>query len=278
MIKFVTDSTSCVSSEYAKKHNISVVSLTTTIDNYSIAEGFEPSWGPFYQKLKESKNFPKTSQPTPQEFEAVYESAFKADPNAEIIVLTISTSLSGTYNSARLAADSVNPNRIHVIDSGANCQSILLFLEELVALAQSGKTAKEIVEASHEIRNKVCITFVPQTMEYLKRGGRIDLLSATIASVLNIKPILTFKDGKLTNTKKCLGMQKAITELISEVPSTVKKLYVCYIHEAGDWLQKTLEKARNAFSHLTIGEPLNIGPVVGSHIGIGAVGIAYITA
>lgn len=274
MIKLVTDSTCCVDKEFAKKHNISVVNLTCSIDNFSMEEGFEENWEEFYNKLKSSKNFPKTSQPTPSAFENVFKETFAQNPNADIIVITISQSLSGTYNSAKLASQ-INPEKIYVIDSGQTAQSELLFLEEVVELINQGKTAKEIYDMQEELRKRVCIEFVPQTLEYLFRGGRINLLKATIANVLNIKPILSFKNGVLTNSKKCLGMQKAIIDLINNVPKNFKKLYVCYIHEAGEWLNKLINKVNQNFN-LNITEAKNIGPVVGSHIGIGAIGLAYI--
>lgn len=274
MIKLVIDSTSYIEKEYAQKHDIKVVNLNTTINDYSIEEGFEDNWNTFFDKLKNSKDFPKTSQPTPAEFEGVYNEILLKNPETEIITITLSQSLSGTYNSARLAAENVNKNKIFVIDSGQTAQSQLLFLEQIIELIEQGKTAKEIFDMQENLRKSVCIQFVPQTMEYLKRGGRIDLLSATIASVLNIKPILSFKNGKLENTKKCLGMQKAISEMVAEIPKTVKKIYVCYIHEA-EWTQKLMDKVNQAFN-FGITQAKKIGPVIGSHIGIGAVGLAYL--
>lgn len=274
MIKLVVDSTSYISEEYAQKHDIKVVNLTTTLSDYSIEEGYEDNWNTFFDKLKNGKDFPKTSQPTPAEFENVYNDILSKNPEADIITITISQSLSGTYNSARLAAENVNKDKIFVIDSGQTAQSELLFLEEIVELIGLGKTAKEIFDMQETLRKNVCIQFVPATMEYLKRGGRIDLLSATIASVLNIKPILSFKNGKLENTKKCLGMQKAIAEMVAEIPKAVKKIYVCYIHEA-EWLQKIMDKVNQTFN-FGITQAKKIGPVIGSHIGIGAVGVAYL--
>lgn len=277
MIKLVVDSTSCISREYAQENDIKVVNLTTTIDDYTIAEGYSDNWDLFFEKVKTSKNFPKTSQPTPAEFEEVYNQIFSQDVTADIIVVTISQSLSGTANSARLAAQNVNPNKIFIIDSGQTAQSELLVLEEIVELIKQGQTAQQIMDLAPSITSRACIQFVPQTMEYLKRGGRIDLISATIASVLNIKPILSFKEGDLKNTKKCLGMQKAINEMVAEVPKLFKKIYVCYIHEAGEWLNKLILKVNQTFN-LNIVEAKQIGPVVGSHVGIGSIGIAYLAA
>lgn len=276
MVYLVVDSTCCVSEQYVKDNNIKVIDLKVTLDGVTRTEGFEDTWGSFFSALKNTKSFPQTSQPSPVEFEEIYKSIFEKDKLAEIVVVTLSSSLSGTVNSARLAAQSVNPERIFIVDSGQTCQSELLLIEEVVEMIKQGKTGKEIEQVANDLKTKICIQFVPSTMEYLKRGGRISLLSATFASVLNIKPILCFKNGVLTCAKKVLGMGKALSEMIANVPKTVKKIYVCYINES-EYLQKLIDKV-NATFHTNIVEGKNIGPIVGSHIGMGAVGLATIDA
>lgn len=275
MIKIITDSTACLSRDYAKKHGVSVVGLNTTIDNFVLHEELSSNWHAFYEALKTSKNFPKTSQPTPEMFETEFSKVFAENENAHIIVITLSQSLSGTFNAARLAAQNSRPQNITVVDSTQTALSQRLFVEELVSAVESGQTLAQVLQLANDLTGRITIAFVPQTMEYLKRGGRISLLSATIASVLNIKPILAFRSGKLTNTHKCLGMQKAINELVKLVPATVKKIVVCYVHEAGEWLQKTAELVKKTLSLASV-EVAGVSPVVGSHIGIGAVGVAYV--
>lgn len=278
MIKLIVDSPSCVDYNYAKEHNISVVNLNVELDGVTQKEGFESDWTNYFENLKNSKSFPKTSLPSPEDFLKLYNEAFEADSNAEIIVVTISASLSGTVNSARIAKDMTShPEQIFVIDSGECAQSELILIEEIVNMIENEhKTAKEIAEIAEVLKTKLCITFVPSTVEYLKRGGRMSLLTSALASVLSIKPILSFRNGVLTCTKKCIGMGKALAELIKSVPAKFKKLYVCYIHES-EFLSQLIEKVNAAFG-LNIAEGKKIGPIVGSHIGIGAVGLAFLEA
>lgn len=270
MVRLIIDSPACASEEFVKVNNISVVNLNVMLDGESRKEGFEPTWADFFEKLKNTKDFPKTSLPSPEEFLKAFD---EFDDSDEIIVVTLSKSLSGTYNAACLAKDMAkNPERIFVIDSGQCAQSELILVEEIVELIKQGKTGQEIFDISQELVTKLCIQFVPSTMEYLKRGGRISLLSATFASVLNIKPILAFKNGVLTCAKKCLGMGKALTEIVRAIPEKCKKIYVIYIHES-EFISELIAKVNNHLK-LNILEAKKIGPIIGSHIGIGAVGVA----
>lgn len=274
MIKLIVDSPSCISEEYALNHNISVVNLNVELDGVMQKEGFIEDWPDFFERLKASSSFPKTSLPSPEEFLTLYNETFEKNKNANIIVVTLSSSLSGTVNSARIAKDMTSrPDQIFVIDSGACAQSELLLIEEIVDLIENqNKSASEIAEIAEELKQKLYIDFVPSTVEYLKRGGRMNLLTAALASVLSIKPILNFRNGVLTCTKKCIGMGKALIELVKGIPQKFKKIYVCYIHES-DVLQQLIDKVNKLFN-LNILEGKQIGPIIGSHIGVGAVGIA----
>ncbi len=270
MIKLIIDSAAAASKQFVKDNDIQVVHLTTNLEGITKKEGYEDEWGEFFEKLKTTKDFPKTSLPSPEEFLKAFN---KADKDDDIIVITISKSLSGTYNSAVVARDMYKyPEKVYIIDSGQCAQSELFLVEEVAELIKSGKTIEEVYEIAKVIPTKTQIQFVPSTIEYLKRGGRIGLLSATLASVLNIKPILSFKNGVLTCAKKCLGMGKALGEMIKNVPEKVKKICVCYIHES-EFLNTLIKRVNETFN-LNIVEGRKIGPVVGSHIGIGAVGIA----
>ena len=269
MVKLIIDSPAYASKNYVSENNIQVVSLSYTLNGVTKQEGYEESWAEFFENLKTTKDFPKTSLPSPEEFLKAYE---QAGENDDVVVITISKSLSGTYNSACVARDMFKaPERVFVIDSGQCAQSELLLVEEVVDLIKQGKSGKEIYDIAQTIVTKTCIQFVPSTMEYLRRGGRIGLLSATIASVLSIKPILAFKNGVLTCAKKCLGMGKALSEMVKAIPQKFKKIYVCYIHES-EILNTLIQKVNEALK-LNIVEAKKIVPVIGSQIGIGAVGL-----
>lgn len=273
MIRLIVDSTCCMSKEYAKKNGIEIVNLEVMLGDLHQEEGFSDNWKEFFVKLKGTKDFPKTSQPAPERFEKACEKILKEDKDAKIIILTISNTISGTINAAQIAASKFPKGTVFAIDSGACVQSNLVIAEEIIERIKKGITIDTLLREIEKMKAHAMIQFVPSTMEYLKRGGRIGALSATIANVLNIKPIITFKNGVLSSKKKTLGMMNAITEMVKSIPEKFKKLKLAYIYES-DFLVKLQEKVKSFLGMDKTLEVAAIGPVVGSHIGIGAIGIA----
>lgn len=271
MIRFIVDSTFGITEEFAKKENIKVVKLKMMLDNETTEEGFPNEWSTFYEKLISSKNFPKSSQPSPQAFIDAIEEIYKEDKNAEIIILTIAEFLSGTINSARLAAKSFENKNIFAIDTGAVCACSCMMLEELIELAKNGATFEELKVVAPKIKEKLQIQFVPSTMEYLKRGGRIGKLSATLLDVLKIKPIFLFKNNEISVTKKTIGLSRAIADAVSALPKKIKRISACYIYDKSN-LGLLISKLKSKI-HQKI-EEFSVSPMFGVHVGVGSVGIA----
>lgn len=272
MVKLIVDSTFGLESDYIKQHDIRVVNLKLMLDENVSEEGVMEDWQAFYSKLEKSKSFPKTSQPSPQDYINVFEDIFKQDPNSEILVLTISESLSGTINSARLAAQDFSAKQIAVMDSKQATVGSKILAEEVTQQINQGKNLEQLVEFVKKTQEKIDLMFVPATMEYLKRGGRIGLLSATLASVLSIKPIFAFNNGKISVRKKVLGLTKALTDMVLLLPKEIDKLYICYIHSKEN-LDLLVEKIKEILN-LTDVKVMPVSPVFGAHVGIGAIGIA----
>lgn len=274
MIKLICDSSCGITEDFAKENDIKIVSLKTTLDGITKKEGFEKDWDDFYEQVKVSKDFPKTSQPSPEEYEDAINEILQKDENNEVLIITLSSSLSGTYNAARLGAESVGSDKVQVFDSGGCSASNLILVQELLKLINNNASMEEVLKRAEEVRKNAVIQFAPITMEYLKRGGRIGLLSATFATLLNIKPILYFRNGVLKCVKKCLGLGKTMQEQLEIAGKKIKNLYVCYVHES-ELLEKFMKKVKDFFGVETI-KTSKIGPVVGSHVGIGAFGLAYL--
>lgn len=272
MIRFIVDSTFGIEENYAKTHSVEIVNLKLILEGQVTEEGFERDWQEFYDRLKSSKAFPTTSQPSPQDFTDAIDNIILKDPEAEIVILTISSALSSTVNSARLGAEGFEGRKIAVIDSGEATACQRLMLEELVEATEKGMTFEEIPAFIETLQEKLCIYFVPSTMEYLRRGGRIGLLSATLASILQIKPIFKFKKGVISITKKVLGFGRALKEMAELVSKKLKKLYICYIHDKTN-IDHLVQKVKQVlgFENLQI---VSVSPVFGVHVGIGAVGLA----
>ncbi len=272
MIRLIVDSTFGISQKYAKENNIEVVNLKMILGDEIYEEGFEDTWGAFYEKMKTSKLFPTTSQPSPQDFMNAINKVLSEDENAEILILTISSALSGTINSATIAANSFENKRIVAHDSrqAATCGRMLT--EEVVEHIKNGISFDNLLALLPKIESSLAIQFVPDTMDALKRGGRIGTLGATLANILKIKPLFKFSDGKLTIQKKVLGLTKAITDAISLLPKKLKKLYVCYIYDKVN-VPKITEKLKQMLGLENV-EEVGLEPVFGVHVGIGAIGLA----
>lgn len=272
MIHLIVDSTFGIEEQFAKEKGIEVVNLKLILDDEVRDEGFEKDWGDFYNKLEASKSFPTTSQPSPEDFKDAIKRVLQKDENAQILILTITQSLSGTINSATLAAKSFENENIIALDSKTGTAGGRILVEELVELIEGGACFEEVIKQTKIIQEQIQVDFIPETMEYLKRGGRIGTLSATLASILKIKPIFRFKNGVVTVAKKVLGLSRAIGDMVMQVPKTFKKIYLLYIHKAEN-IEILKEKVSTI---LGIKEPkvLALEPVFGAHVGIGAVGIA----
>ncbi len=273
MIRIVCDSTFGVPESYAKENNIKIVSLKLILDGEVTDEGTSSVWKTFYDKLKASKNFPTTSQPSPQDFCDAIDSVFEEDKNAEVFVLTIGSNLSGTINAATIAANSYENKKVKAIDSRSASAGSFILLEEIVELIKQNKTFEEIDELIPVIQSKTNTLFIPPTLEYLKRGGRVSGLIATLASILQIKPIFQFKQNIVSIPKKVLGLGRAIAELVSQIPKSIKKLYLFYCSE-----NTLVDKVQQRMKTENLIEPIvySVSPVFGCHVGPGAIGVSYL--
>ena len=277
MIKIITDSTAYTPKEYAEAHDITVVPLRILYKGTEFDEGFPGSYDEFYADFTKTKVFPKTSQPSMDTFIKHYNKAI--DNGDEVLVFTISSTLSGTFNSACLAKEQCkNPEKVYVIDSEANAQTILGYIMEAVDMREAGKNIKEIVAHIEKLKEKSGIAFIPDSLEYLAKGGRIGKVTATLGTLLQIKPVITFKKGILSD-KKSLGMQKAIKDLLASIPQKLKRLFV--VHIASSKFFEMLKKSfaqwfekKNDKNNIKVYEG-ELGPVNAAHVGP-AIGVAWI--
>ena len=272
MIKLVVDSTAYIPKEFIEKNDIKVIPLNVLYMDKEFEEGLPGSYDEFFESFTKTKLFPKTSQPSPTLFQSAFDNII--DQGNEAIVFTISSSLSGTYSVANLARENCkDPDKITVIDSMSTGQNIWGYCMEVIEKAEEGWSREDIVKyiSALQVNSQIC--FVPDSLDYLKKGGRIGRVSATIGSLLQIKPILTFKQGTLLCSKKIIGMGKAIADLIAMIPQKTKRLFAIHIANT-KYFEVLLEKMKAAFPKTKIYEG-ELGPVVAAHIGP-AVGVCYI--
>lgn len=279
-IKIITDSTSYIPLEYVEKYDISVVSLNVFINNKSIRE-IDIDNKLFYEEMNTSNEIPKSSQPILDEMLNAFESTVKNGDS--IIGIFLSSSMSGTFSSANLVKNIILENNpkadITIIDSKTNCMQMGFAVIEAAKACLAGKSKNDIVDTVNNILNHSRFLFSPDTLDYLKKGGRIGSASALLGTLLQIKPILTVKDGETSVFTKVRSRKKAIDTIVNSVFEDIEKsslgdIIVHHINceEEGLKLAKRLEEKLNVPVKIQ-----SIGPVIGLHVGPGSIGIAYYT-
>lgn len=210
MIQLVTDSSADLSKELICKYNISVVPLEVNIDGKEYLEGIDLTPQEFYEKMFNSKDLPKTSQPSPAAFADVFNVLSKKDP---ILCLTISSGLSGTYQSACIGRN-MSDQDVTVFDTLAGSLSHGLQLIEAAKLAEQGKSIKQIVEFLTEYRKHSNILILLDTLENIVKGGRLSKFQGSLAKILDIKVILEGVEGKVEIIEKVRGKKKFLNRVI----------------------------------------------------------------
>lgn len=270
-VKIVTDSTGYIKREYLQANEISMVPLSVYFEGNTMDEGFPGEFDSFFERLKTSKDFPTTSQPSIQAFFNVFKPA--VDAGAEVVAIVLSSKLSGTYNSAMAAAQMCDTDKIIVIDSETCGPNLKFLVEKANQLSIEGKTKDEIAAVINYEKKNTGINLTVGTLEYLKRGGRLSPTQAAIGTLLNIKPIIALIDGKLEPIDKVRGKAKAIEAMIGNIPDNVKRISLCHI----DNIEEALEVQTLLITKFPEAEVIidDLGPVVGSHLGPKALGICY---
>ena len=279
-IKIVTDSTSYIADKYIKEYDIKVVSLNVIINGVSSRE-MDIENKVFYEDVKNSKEIPKSSQPTPEEMLNIFKEIVEAGDS--IVGIFLSSKMSGTYSNANMIKDMILEDYpdadIHILDSKTNCMQMGFAVIEAARAASEGKSIDEVINAANHVINNSRFLFTPETLEYLKKGGRIGGAAALFGNVLQIKPILTVVNGETSVFKKVRTRKKAIEEIVKSVLEEIESkglgdIVVHHINceEDGLKLAKALEEKLNKKVDIQ-----SIGPVIGVHVGPGSIGIAYYT-
>lgn len=270
-IKIITDSTSYIEKDFVEKENLTVVPLSYLYNGEAYKEGFKGDFDEFYELLGSTKLFVTTSQPSAGDFYEAYEKALVEFD--EIIVIVLSSKVSGTYNSAVLAKNMLEDKKITIIDSKTSASNLRFLVEDALQMVKEGYTSEEITKFVENRAGNMHIGLTTDTLEYLSRGGRLSGVQATVGNILNIKPIIELIDGELKLKEKVRGRNKALSIIIDKIPENVQKIGVCQIlnkEEALKIKNQLEEKFPNAI--ITIDD---LGPVIGSHMGPRTLGICY---
>jgi DegV family protein with EDD domain len=276
-IAIVTDSTSDIPKDLLKSNNITSIPLSVIFkDATYLDDGKEITIEDFYKKLKTADGLPTTTQPTPKDFVETYTSLLKEYDS--ILSIHISSKMSGTINSAELAKQQMPDADIEIFDSELVHMPLGFLALEAAKMAKDGKSRDDIVAGLKALRTKLKVLFVPSTLEYLKKGGRIGKAKGLIASLLEIKPILTLNDGEVSQFKTTRRWNQAKIELVNSMETMITepgKLIVSIgdsdaVEDAGEME----DRIKQRFSPKKIMR-VKIGAVVGTHLGPGGIGITF---
>jgi DegV family protein with EDD domain len=276
MIKLVTDSTAYLPDELIRKHDIRIVPLYVHFGQEAFKEGVELSNEAFYARLKDAAELPTTSQPSAGQFLEVFQELAAA--GHEVVVLTISHKLSGTYSSAIAAQQMLPEAKISVIDSLSTSVGLQLMVEAAAKALAAGASRQQIVEQIEAIKQNMYVLFVVDTLEYLAKGGRIGNAKAFLGTLLKIKPILVLQDGAIEPLEQVRSKRKAIAQMMNLVKEHVDgdgtQAKVAITHALVP--EEAEEIKREIVNELGCSEPYlaTVGPVIGTHTGPGVVGVA----
>lgn len=275
-VKIIVDSTVDVCDRYRDK--MVVVPLTVRFGDKEYKDRVELGAREFYEKLVENDVMPSTSQANISDFETIFEEETgKAD---EIIVITISSKLSGTYHSAKIAAEKYS-GKVFVVDSLSVSIGAGILAEFALELANAGLNARGIVKRLNIERENVKVIALFDTLEFLKRGGRISATAAFAGTMLSIKPVITVKDGEIAILGKVRGSKHLSDYLIREIGNAgsinfSKPLLLGYTGFDDSALQKFIEDSRHIWEGNTDTlDTSTVGSAVGTHAGPRAVAIAF---
>ena len=274
-VRIIVDSTADLAPEL--KGQVEIVPLTVNFGTEEYIDGITITHEEFYNKLIESDVLPTTSQASPAAFEKVFEEVAAAEDSA--VVITVASQLSGTCQSARIAAEDYD--NIYVVDSGSVTLGAGILAEYALRCACSGMEAAQIAAPLEKKKEDVCLIAMLDTLEYLKKGGRISAAVAFAGGLLNIKPVVNVKDGVINMLGKARGSRQGNNLLAQEIGKTGGIDFDMPILLGYSGLSDALLK-----KYITDSAPLwegnvdslrytSIGSVVGTHAGPGAIAAAF---
>ncbi len=275
----VTDSTTYIPQELTEKFALEIAPLVVIWGDEQYLDGVDITPNQFYTRLQTAETMPSTSQTTPNTFKVMYEKLLAE--GFDILSMHISSKLSGTLDSATQAKAILKSDRIEIIDSETTGMALGFQALTVARAAANGASLKDCVKLAHKTKDHTGILFAVQTLEFLHRGGRIGGAAAFLGTMLNLKPILELREGRIEAAGKVRTMSKAIdktVEMMKEKINGDAPLRIAVQHaNAYDEAQKLLDKIIRSFPENTIVESLivEVSPVIGTHLGPGAIGISF---
>ncbi|HHW14206.1 MAG TPA: DegV family protein [Firmicutes bacterium] len=273
-VRLVTDSTADLPESLVRKYGITVVPLYVHFGEEALRDGVDIWASEFYYRLENSGLLPHTSQPSPGDFLEVYHPL--VEEGAEVLSIHLSRALSGTCQSAEMAAGMIGRPVVTVVDSGLASLGVGMVVLEAARRIEAGAGREEAAAAARRASERLRVYFVVETLEYLQKNGRIGRASGFLGSLLNVRPLLTLQDGVVTPVEKVRGKGKAVNRIFELLHERLgdKPARFAVVH--GDRPDEALSLADRVKREFNCVEPPiagYVGPVIGCHVGPGLVGV-----
>ena len=274
-VRIIIDSSVDIAERF--RQDVKIVPLTIHFGEEELIDGLTIDKQRFYERLVECDELPRTSQANPTAFQKVFEEVTQA--GEEAVVITLSSELSGTFQSACLAVQDYD--NIYVVDSKNAAIGSGILTEYAIACAKKGMSAREIAEELERKKEDVCLIALLDTLEYLKKGGRISKTVAFAGGVLNIKPVVTIQDGKVEVIGKARGSRQGNNLLVEKIQESGgidfdMPILLGYTGLSDALLKKYMEDSRDLWQEQA--ESLDstlVCSVIGTHVGPGVVAAAF---
>ncbi|MEL7610358.1 MAG: DegV family protein [Bacillota bacterium] len=275
-IRIITDSTSDIPVEQQQFLGIDIVPLSVIFGDKRYTDGIDLKKEQFYEMLSKSTSLPTTSQVNPDGFESLFKSY--TDAGDTVIGIFISSKLSGTYQSAIIAKETVGSDRIFIVDSKSATFGLALLVYEAIKLRDNGVSAEEIYNTLVSLSSRVKFYAVVNTLKYLKMGGRLSSSAAILGGVLQIKPLVSIVDGEVKSVAKERGQKAAFSWILEKLKKDEPDMRYPFALGHSNALEVMEEFIAYITPSIEVKNPIicEIGCVIGTHSGPGCVGLAYI--
>lgn len=271
--KIVADASCDIPKEYMEKYDITMIPIEVRFGEELYPNGLEHR--EFYKKMQETGLIPKTSMPNAYKFEEFYR-PYVNDPDTYVITVLISMEMSTTKIQAQTAADNLGMKNVFIEECATTTVAQGAIILELCKFIEKEQDINKIKEEFYRLKNTCHLYAIINDLKYLKNSGRLSGAGAVIGSMLNVKPIVSIIDGKVTSIAKCMGMNKAESFLIDKVKDLDKSKSFYLLHsDYPDGAEKLKEKIKDIVSPTQEIVTAEIGCVVGSHVGAKCYGIVY---
>ncbi|QXE00971.1 DegV family protein [Terribacillus sp. DMT04] len=275
-IAVMTDSTAYLTPEQREAFDIHMIPLQVVFDDATYEEEVDISTAEFYEKIKQQKSLPKTSQPVVGKVIEKLEELSKTYD--AVISIHLSSGISGTYQSMVAADDMVEGIDVYAYDSELSCMPQAYYAMEAAQMAKQGASVEAILERLDEMKQTMIAYFMVDDLSNLQRGGRLNGAQALIGSLLQVKPVLHFEDKVIVPFEKIRTKKKALSRiksLFAEQAASGDKMRACFIHanrpEEAEALRAEMQ-AEYPNSEIDVSY---FGPVIGTHLGEGAIGLTW---